>query len=172
MLKGTTFLQILNILNQASVASLLSKHKLTQELPSKCWVYATHKIGLEGITVPFDCLVFYVHTAMLRKDSYSSKNLRPNCSGCLNSFMIMSAGHSTLYSSSFWRNTKKSNHADTSSISLCQLDIFSVSYNKCQELWWLETMEDAICALANGSPLNQHQLASVSEHIFSSSAAP
>lgn len=89
---------------------------------------------------------------MLRKDSYSYKNLRPNCSGCLNSFMIMSAGHSTLHSSSCWKNTKKSNHADTSSISLCQLDIFSVSYNKCQKLWWLETMEDAICALAYGSP--------------------
>ena len=55
MFKGMMFLQILNVLNQPSVARLLSKHKLTQELSCKCCVYATHKIRLEGITVPFDC---------------------------------------------------------------------------------------------------------------------
>lgn len=74
MFKGMMFLQILNVLNQPSVASLVSKHKPTQELSCKCCVYATHKIRLEGITVPFDCWVFYIHTTMLRKDSYSYKD--------------------------------------------------------------------------------------------------
>jgi len=55
MFKGMMFLQILNVLNQPSVASLVSKHKPTQELSCKCCVYATHEIRLEGITVPFDC---------------------------------------------------------------------------------------------------------------------
>lgn len=59
---------------------------------------------------------------MLRKDSYPYKKPRVNCSGFLNSFMVMSAGHNTLDSTSSWWDT-----ADTSSIPLCQIDFF-VSY--------------------------------------------